>query len=59
MALYSWCQLNTYIKYIISYYNPSVRIIDLVSNTTYIVCVSFIHKWPELQFNVDSELQIF
>ena len=32
------------------YYNPSVRIIDLVSHTTYIVCVNFIHKWRDLQF---------
>ena len=30
--------------YIIGYYNPSVRIIDLVSHTTYVVCVNFIHK---------------
>ena len=28
--------------YIIGHYNPSVRIIDLVSHTTYIVCVNFI-----------------
>ena len=31
--------------YIIGHYNPSVRIIDLVSHTTYVVCVNFIHKW--------------
>ena len=30
--------------YIIGHYNPSVRIIDLVPHTTYVVCVSFIHK---------------
>ena len=36
------------------HYNPSVRIIDLVSHTTYIVCVNFIHKWRDLQFKVDS-----
>ena len=41
------------------HYNPSVRIIDLVSHTTYIVCVNFIHKWLDLQFKVDSERQIF
>ena len=29
--------------YIIDHYNPSVRIIDLVSHTTYVVCVNFIH----------------
>ena len=41
------------------FYNPSARIIDLVSHTTYIVCVNFIHKWRNLQFKVDSERQIF
>ena len=35
-------------------YNPSVRIIDLLSHTTYIVCVNFIHKR-----RVNSERQIF
>ena len=30
--------------YIIGHYKPSVRIIDLVTHTTYIVCVNFIHK---------------
>ena len=45
--------------YIIGHYNPSVRIIVLVSHTTYVVCVSFIHKCWDLQFKVDSELQIF
>ena len=30
---------------IIGHYNPSVRIIDLVSHTTYVVYVNFIHKW--------------
>ena len=28
--------------YIIDHYNPSVGIIDLVSHTTYVVCVNFI-----------------
>ena len=45
--------------YIIGHYYPSVRIIDLVSHTTYVVCVNFIHKWRDLQFKVDSERQIF
>ena len=50
----------TYIHtYIIGHYNPSVRIIDLVSHTTYVVCVNFIHKWRDLQFKVDSERQRF
>ena len=45
--------------YIIGHYNPSVRIIELVSHTTYVVCVNFIHKWRDLHFKVDSERQIF
>ena len=45
--------------YIISHYSPSVRIIDLVSHTTNVVCVNFVHKWRNLQFKVDSERQIF
>ena len=45
--------------YIIGHYNPSVRIIDLVSHATYVVCVNFIHQWRDLQFKVDSERQIF
>ena len=45
--------------YIIGHYNPSVRIIDLVSHTTYVVCVNFIHKWRDLQFKVGSKRQIF
>ena len=45
--------------YIIGHYNPSVRIIDLVSHTTYFVCVNFIDKWRDLQFTVDTERQIY
>ena len=41
------------------YVYPSIRIIDLVSHTTYVVCVNFIHKWRALQFKVDSERQIY
>ena len=48
-----------YIHNIIGHYNPSVNIIDLVSHTTYVMCVNFIHKWRYLQFKVDSERQIF
>ena len=47
------------LTYIIGYYNPSVRIIDLVSHTIYVVCVNFIHKWRDPQFKVDSDRQIF
>ena len=32
------------LQYIIDHYNPSARIIDLVSHTTYVVCVNFILK---------------
>ena len=39
--------------YIIGHYNSSVRIIDLVSHTTYV------HKWRDLQFKIDSERQLF
>ena len=30
--------------YIISNYNPSARIIDLVARIIYVMCVNFIHK---------------
>ena len=48
--------------FIFSVYNPlqpSVRIIALVSHTTYAMCVNFIHKWQDLKIKVDSEWQIF
>ena len=60
----SWSSLNrlyynwTY-TYIIGHYNPWVRIIILVSHTTYVVCVNSIHKWRDLQFKIDSERKIF
>ena len=41
---YDFHELKIYV-YIIDYYNPSVRIIDLFSYTTFVVCVNFIHKW--------------
>ena len=50
------CFLHTNI---IGHYNPSVRITGLVSHTTYVVCVNFIHKWRDLQFKIDSERKIF
>ena len=31
----------------------------LASHSTHIVCVNFIREWVDLQFNVDSERQIF
>ena len=44
--------IHTYIHYIyiIGHYNPSARIIELVSHTTYVMCVNFIHKLRGLQF---------
>ena len=45
--------------YIIGHYNPSVRILDLESHITYVVCFNFMHKWRDLQFKVDFEWQIF
>ena len=45
--------------YIIGHCNPSVRFIGLVSHTTYVACVNFIHKWRDLQFEVNYERQIF
>ena len=54
-----FCFITRCYTYIIGHYNPSVRIIDLVSHTTYVVCFNFIHQWRDLQFKVDSERQIF
>ena len=55
----TWHKCISYVRNVIGHYNPSIRIIDLASQTTYVVCVNFIHKWRDLQFNVDSEQQIF
>ena len=35
------------------------QVYDLVSHTTYVVCVHFINGWQNLQFKVDSEPQSF
>ena len=62
MFVYSKClpkKLHYIHTYIIGHYNPSVRIVGLVSHTTYVVCVNFIHKRRDLQFKVDFEQQIF
>ena len=32
---------------------------SLASHTTHVVCVNFIREWRDIQFNVDSERQIF
>ena len=42
--------------YIIGHYNPSVTIIDLVSHTTYVVCVNCIYMWRDLQSNLFRRL---
>ena len=47
------------ITYIIGHYSPLARIIDLVSHTTYVMCVNFIHECRDLQLNDDSERTIF
>ena len=39
MPYYNYLQY----AYIIGHYNPSFRIIDLVSHATYVVCVNFIN----------------
>ena len=52
---YAYHVLFSTYTYIIGHYNPSIRIIDLVSHTTYVVCINFIHKWRDLQFKVNSE----
>ena len=36
---------------------PLMQNYDLQSHTTSIVCVNFIHKWRDLQFEVDFQLQ--
>ena len=45
--------------YIIGHYYPSVSIIDLVSHSTYVVCVNFRLECWNLQFRVDSEKQFY
>ena len=47
---YSLALTSYLITYIIDDYNPSVRIIRLVSNTTYVVYVNCTHKLRDLQF---------
>ena len=45
--------------YIIGHCNSSVRVINPVSHSTYVVCVNFIYKWRDLLFKVVSEQEIF
>ena len=45
---------------IIDHYNSSIRIIDLVSHTNYVVCVLILYiSCGTYSFKVDSERQIF
>ena len=55
----NFCYVSSKLDWITCHYNPLVRIIDLVSHATYVVCVNFMHNWLDLQFKVDSERQIF
>ena len=52
---------NNHIQaYKIGHYNRSVRIIDLVSHTTYVVCVNFYTEVAgSTVLKVDSKRQIF
>ena len=59
ITLYSASPQWPYIIYIIGLYNPSVRIIDLVSYITYVASINFKLKWRDLQYKVDFERQIF
>ena len=52
-------QIHIIHTYIIGHYNTSVRIIDLVSHTTYVVCVNFIHKWGDLQLKLTPNDRFF
>ena len=38
--------------------NLSVRIVNLVFHTTYVVCVNFMREWQYLQFKVDPKRQM-
>ena len=53
------CVLCIYPFNMFIHYIHSIRINDLVSHTTYVVCINFIHKWRDLQFKIDSKRQIF
>ena len=48
MLIISDTYTHSYIHtYIIGHYKPSVKTIDLVYHTTYVVCVHFKHKWRD------------
>ena len=47
---------STFHTYITGHYNPLVRIIDLVSHTTYVVCDNFIHKYLDLHLGFERQV---
>ena len=47
MAVVYWINVYIHTSYIIVHYTPLVKIIDLVSHTTHVVCVSFMHLLSE------------
>ena len=52
--------MNSYIHtYIIGHYNPSVRITAELLTPLMLRALNFIREWRDLQFNIDSERQIF
>ena len=57
----NWQSLcNAYIcTNIIDEYSTSVRIMYVISHTTYVVFVNFIYEYGDLQFKVHSKQQIF
>ena len=61
MSLYYMVRKGTYIHTNIHNWplQPFSQDYGLASHTTFVVCVNFIREWRDLQFNVDSERQIF
>ena len=62
-AVYSFALKGIYFKTHTHIYNwplqPFNQDYGLASYTTHIVCINFTCEWRDLQFNVDSERQIF
>ena len=50
-------KLSTYVRNLAL--QPFSHYFGLASHTTHVVCINFIREWWDLQFNVDSERQIF
>ena len=45
--------------YLIMHYQPSVRIMSLVSYTTYVACINFIHEWRTIDFLSNFSWQFY